>query len=398
MFEKYIPISPQSSEKLRWRLHFYLFGEETNKMEYHENKNVDKDFGVDIKKLNEDFMKLEPETEMEMNEDLEDAGLNDLTKIKIETEKQKEDAEDIEEESSEMSVASALNLYLKSIYEIGEYTQEQLNEKVQKYHDAIEAGNKEKALYYRNAIVEHNLKLVVSAAKHYRTGYKSSDFNDAIQAGNIGLIKAVEYYDASRGFHFSTYAWWWIRQGIHRNMQENMTSLRVSSVLADDINKAKRTIGDLEKMSSREACAILQKRFNWTPKHATEVIHYANMQNFASLNAQVGNKMSGDSDSESELGELIADPAEEFTSQVDKRIIEKQLCDIIESLPSKRTADIIKRHYGLANYTPQTYEEIGEEYGVTHQAIQRALKNGLALLYRKPELHDRIALLDMDNI
>ena len=354
-------------------------------LDYHEGQ--DDELALD--EVDKDFSQHEAEVETEMQKDLAEDGFSDGEEVS--------EAQDTEP-AEDSGVGTSLSMYMKEVAAVGDYTPDQLIAKIQKMHEVYESGDTQKALRLRNDIVEHNLKLVISAAKHYRYGYTPSQFSDAIQAGNEGLIHAVSRFDPSRGYRFSTYAWWWIRQSISRTANETMSTVRVSSGMAEDIAKAKKLLQDMEKGTGRAAVSYIAKKLGWTPKHAREVIQYANMQNVGSLNALVSGKSSS-SDSETEIGEMVQDPNGNFTDTVDKRMVEGQLGAVLDKLPSKRTADIIKRYYGLEPYpAPQTLEEIGAEYSVSHQAIQRALKNGLSLLNRKPELHDALALLDIDDV
>jgi len=253
---------------------------------------------------------------------------------------------------------------LAKIIEYGKYAAEQLEnrenlteEDITQFEEAIYRGEQAK-----QRLVEANLRLVVSIAKrHVGRGML---FLDLIQEGNMGLMKAVDKYDYSKGFKFSTYATWWIRQAITRAIADQARTIRIPVHMVETINKLVRYQRQLTQELGREPTPEeIAARMDTTPDKVREILKIS--QEPISLESPVGEE------DDSNLGDFIADEdalsPDEFASN---ELLKKELNEVLETL-TDREERVLRLRFGLDDGRTRTLEEVGKEFGVTRERIRQ---------------------------
>src|SRR5215203_649106 len=227
----------------------------------------------------------------------------------------------------------------------------------------------------RQRLIEKNLRLVISVAKKYRG--MGLPFEDLIQEGNVGLMKAVEKFDPDRGWRFSTYATWWIRQAVQRAVADKGRTIRVPVHMTEKIRKMARTYNELSAELERDPTdEEVAERLGWTADEVRDVKDA--MPDAMSLNQP----LSSEADS-SELGELVEDErASDTPGTVMQEMESAQLGEAIRRLP-ERNRYVLLRRYGLDSHEPATLAQLSDELGVSRERIrqlqreaERMLKSG----------------------
>ena len=264
------------------------------------------------------------------------------------------------EDASELPAVNSVQLYFQQINRIPLLTQE---EEVSLAKRSL-TGDTEAS----KRLVEANLRLVVSIAKHYHSSTLS--FMDLVQEGNIGLCKAAEKFDYTKGYRFSTYATWWVRQTITRALADQDRVIRIPTNLVEYHNKMSKIIAQYQtEYGTNPSVEELMEETGWTKERVSTLLDLT--MSTASLETPVGDE------EEATMGDLIPDntynPVAEAMREADKQVI----LSVLNTLTEKER-DIMTLRFGIGTDNPLTLEEVGEKYNVTRERIRqienRALK------------------------
>ncbi len=253
-----------------------------------------------------------------------------------------------------LAIDDPVRMYLKEIGKIPLLTPE----REMYLAEQIALGNKEA----KDELIEANLRLVVSIAKRH-VG-KGMYFLDLIQEGNLGLIKAVEKFDYSKGFKFSTYATWWIRQAITRAIADQARTIRIPVHMVETIHKISRTARTLLQELGREPTTDeIAERLGITPDKVRDIMKIA--QDPVSLETPIGEE------EDSHLGDFVEDVDSPAPSEsASYSLLREQLCNILHTLTT-REEQVIKLRFGLEDGRPRTLEEVGKQFKITRERIRQ---------------------------
>jgi RNA polymerase primary sigma factor len=264
----------------------------------------------------------------------------------------------------EQGAEDAVRMYLRSIGRVPLITRE----------DEVRLAKRieQNDMSAKNALIEANLRLVVSIAKRYSG--RGLTLLDLIQEGNLGLIRAVEKFDWRRGFKFSTYATWWIRQAITRALADQSRTIRIPVHMVERMNRVARAKRSLMQQNNREpSFEEIAELVEMTPKKVEEILKLG--QEPVSLEAPVGGE-----EGDASLGDFISDEVGDRPLEVvANRIRDADLLQVLDSLPW-RERRVIELRYGLGDKGPMTLEDIGHEVGVTRERVRQIESKTLAML------------------
>jgi RNA polymerase sigma factor (sigma-70 family) len=269
---------------------------------------------------------------------------------------------------------AAKEVELSETIEAGVYAQQILDGEAESKSDAtrgelealVEAGERAKDVFIRS-----NLRLVVAVARRYpRSGLPLLDL---IQEGNAGLVRAVEKFDYRKGFKFSTYATWWIRQAITRSIADQSRTIRLPVHLVEELGRIRRVQREFNREHGREPePKEIAEELGATPERVTDVLDWA--RDPVSLN------MSVDDEGETQFGDLLEDTSAVSPEQSVLTLLRsEELDDLINHL-DQRTASIIKMRYGIEDGRERTLTEVGKEHGLTRERIRQIEKHALVEL------------------
>lgn len=254
----------------------------------------------------------------------------------------------------EAVVDNSIKIYMR---EMGQFSMLSADEEVKLAHRIAEGDQSAK-----NELVEANLRLVVSLARHYQGCGLS--YQDLIQEGNIGLIKAAEKFDVSKGFRFSTYASWWIKQALSRAIADQSRTIRIPVHMTENINKFKKIERELLSQLNREPkIKEIADAMGISEKQAKEIQSY--IVEPTSLNIQVGD------DDDTTIGSFIEDthfvnPESAYIKESNGDVVNA----VLDTL-SDREANILRLRFGIGGKKAMTLEEVGKEYGLTRERIRQ---------------------------
>lgn len=265
------------------------------------------------------------------------------------------DTEKIMETASDVMTENSMKLYMREMGKIDMLSADE------EHRLAVLVANGDQDA--RNQLVEANLRLVCSLAKHYQGC--GLTYQDLIQEGNIGLIKAAEKFDAEKGFRFSTYATWWIKQAISRAIADQARTIRVPVHMAENVNKVKKIERQLlAELQHEPTNAEIAKVMKMSEEQIAEIKSY--MTDTTSLDIQVG-----DDDDGTTIGSFVEDthfvnPADAYAEAANGEMV-----DMVLSTLSDREANIIRMRFGIGRDRAMTLEEVGKEFSLTRERIRQ---------------------------
>ena len=326
-------------------------GKVSGKLATHDIDNVILEIeGFDV----DDIEKLYELIETSNIEIIDDIGDEMLDALSFDIEATKTNEEDAPADAKNIAIDDTVKVYLKEIGRVPLLTSEEEIEL------AIRISENDQEAKTR--LSEANLRLVVSIAKRY-VG-RGMQFLDLIQEGNLGLIKAVDKFDYTKGFKFSTYATWWIRQAITRAIADQARTIRIPVHMVETINKVKKTNSQLLHENGRDPTAEeIAEKLDMPVEKVREILRVA--QEPVSLETPIGEE------EDSHLGDFIPDDdAQAPVDAASMALMREQLAEVLKTL-TPREARVLSLRYGLEDGNPKTLEEVGKEFNVKRERIRQ---------------------------
>ena len=324
-------------------------GKATGKLTSHEIDDAIVDMNIDIDEWDKIYETIEAQN-IQIIDDLGDAALADIS-FEVENEKISDSSSS---DSKNEAIDDPVKAYLKEIGKVPLLTSEEEIELAIRIAD-----DDEKA---KTRLAEANLRLVVSIAKRY-VG-RGMSFLDLIQEGNVGLLKAVDKFDYTKGFKFSTYATWWIRQAITRAIADQARTIRIPVHMVETINKVKKTTTLLLHENGRDPTAEeVGEYLNMPVDKVREIMRV--VQEPVSLETPIGEE------EDSHLGDFIPDDEALAPEEAASMMLLKEQLDEVLSTLTPREKKVIQLRFGIEDGRQRTLEEVGEEFGVTRERIRQ---------------------------
>ncbi|MCQ2404502.1 MAG: RNA polymerase sigma factor RpoD [Clostridia bacterium] len=340
-------------------------GKSKGKLTMQELMDNMEDMDIDPDQMDKLYESLEA-ANVEIVDDLQDESLEDLAMVKM----PKDDDDKAGGEA--LVVDDPVKVYLKEIGRVPLLSPDEEVELARRIMDGDESA--------KQRLSEANLRLVVSIAKRY-VG-RGMSFLDLIQEGNLGLIKAVEKFDYTKGFKFSTYATWWIRQAITRAIADQARTIRIPVHMVETINKVKKTSSILLHKNGHEPTAEeIAEELGLEVSRVREIMRVA--QEPVSLETPIGEE------EDSHLGDFIPDDEAPAPADAASHMLLKEtLTGVLETL-TPREAKVLRLRFGLEDGRPRTLEEVGKEFDVTRERIRQIEAKALRKL-RHPSRSKRL--------
>ena len=343
-------------------------GKQSGKLSTKEITKVLEDTDYDVEQIDR-FYELCSQNNIQIFDDIlpDNDEFDDIENLSEQDDVINDGTEDYEAAITEaIAIDDPVKIYLKEIGRVPLLSPGEEAELAQKMQDGDASAKKR--------LTEANLRLVVSIAKRYSG--RGMNFLDLIQEGNLGLIKAVEKFDYTKGFKFSTYATWWIRQSITRAIADQARTIRIPVHMVETITRVKKASSQLLHQNGRDPSAIeIADMLEMPVERVKEVLRIA--QDPVSLETPIGEE------EDSHLGDFIPDEnAPEPTEAASKALLKEQIDQVLSTL-TEREEQVLRLRFGLIDGRSRTLEEVGQMFDVTRERIRQIEAKALRKLHKK---------------